>query len=311
MKASSSLAPARPSRRAALTGAALVLLSSIAFSGKAVMAKLMYRAGAEPITVLALRMGFALPVFLLAAAWTARVAQPLSRREWGAALSLGGVAYYLSAVGDFMGLRFVSAGLERLILFTYPTLVVLMSSVALRERIGQKQLFALSISYAGIALVFRAELRDGSPGEHALLGAGLVFASAITYAAYLVGSTRYIRRLGSLRFTAIALSAASVSTLLHFLAAGPPLLGHPASVYGLGLAMALLATVLPAFALAAGIQRIGPSVAAILGTIGPVSTLFLAHWFLSEPISPMQLLGTALVLLGATLVARPERSAEA
>ena len=311
MNQSPSLAPARPSRRAALTGSALVMLSSIAFSGKAVMAQLMYREGAEPITVLALRMGFALPVFLLAASLPARDARPLSRREWGAALSLGGVAYYLSAAFDFMGLRFISAGLERLILFTYPTLVVLMSGVVLRERIGRKQLLALGITYGGIALVFRSELRSGSPSEHAFVGAGLVFASAITYAAYLVGSTRYIRRLGAQRFTAVALSAASVSTLLHFATTGQPLLGHPASIYGLGLAMALLATVLPAFALAAGIHRIAPSVAAILGTIGPVSTLFLAHWFLGEPISPMQLLGTALVLLGATLVARPDRSAPA
>jgi drug/metabolite transporter (DMT)-like permease len=141
-------------------------------------------------------------------------------------------------------------------------------------------------------------------GEHALLGAALVFASAITYAAYLVRGTRYIRRLGSERFTALALSAACIATLIHFGLTGESLVGHPASVYGLGFAMAMIATVLPAFALAEGIRRIGPNAAAILGTIGPVSTLFLARWFLAEPISAMQLLGTALVLLGATLVAR-------
>lgn len=304
MNPSPSLAPARPSRRSALIGAVLVVLSSVAFSGKAVLAKLLYREGVDPITVLSLRMGFALPVFLVAAWWTSRAAPPLKRREWAAALSLGGVAYYLSALGDFIGLRFISAGLERLILFTYPTLVVLLSSVVLRERIGRRQVFALAVSYVGIALVFRAELGNGNPGEHAFLGGALVFASAISYASYLVGSTRYIRRLSSERFTALALAAASISTLLHFAATGRPLLGYSTPVYGLGLAMALVATVLPAFALAEGIRRIGPSVSAILGTIGPVSTLFLAHSFLDEPILPIQVLGTALVLVGATLVAR-------
>lgn len=308
MHTSPSLAPARPSRRSASIGVGLVVLSSVAFSGKAVMAKLLYRQGADPITVLCLRMGLSLPLFLAAAWWKGTGARALSRREWVAVLILGGVIYYLSALGDFMGLCFISAGLERLILFTYPTLVVLMSSVVLGEPIGRKQVLALGVTYAGVALVFRTELGNGVRGEHALLGAGLVFASAITYAAYLVGGTRYIRRLGSERFTALALSAACTATLLHFLASGQAISGYSSSVYGMGLAMALIATVLPAFALAEGIRLIGPSAAAILGTIGPVSTLFLARWFLDEPISPIQLLGTALVLLGATLVTRSART---
>lgn len=304
MTTSPSLAPARPTPRAALGGAALVVLSSVAFSGKAVMAKLMYREGVDPITVLALRMGFSLPLFLAAAYWTGRSAAPLSRRDWGAALWLGGVAYYLSSLGDFLGLRFISAGLERLILFTYPTLVVLLSSVILRERIGRWQVTSLLVTYAGVALVFRSEMAAQSQGEHVWLGAALVFGSAVTYATYLVGSTRYIRRLSAERFTSLALSAAAIATLLHFAATARPLLGYSSSVYGLGAAMAVLATVLPAFALAQGIRLIGPSASAILGTIGPVSTLFLAHSFLGEPILPMQLLGTALVLVGATLVVR-------
>lgn len=298
------MTPARPSPRSAWVGAALVVLSSVAFSGKAVMAKLLYREGVEPITVLALRMGFSLPLLLAAVWWTGRSAPPLARRDLVAALVLGGVAYYLSSLGDFLGLRFISAGLERLILFTYPTLVVLLSSVVLRERIGRRQVISLLITYAGIALVFRSELASQAAGDHVLLGAALVFGSAITYASYLVGSTRYIRRLSAARFTSLSLSAAAITTLLHFAATARPLLGYSGSVYGLGAAMALIATVLPAFALAEGIRRIGPSASAILGTIGPVSTLFLAHSLLGEPILPIQLLGTALVLVGATWVAR-------
>jgi drug/metabolite transporter (DMT)-like permease len=284
----------------------LVVLSSIAFSGKAVMAKLLYRQGVDPITVLALRMGFSLPLVAVAAWWTGRSAPPLARRDLGAALLLGGVAYYLSALGDFLGLRFISAGLERLILFTYPTLVVLLSSVVLRERIGRWQLVSLVVTYAGVTLVFRAESSHvaAAPSGQLWLGSALVFGSAVTYASYLVGSTRYIRRLSAERFTSLTLSAAAVTTLLHFAATARPLLGYSSSVYGLGAAMALVATVLPAFALAEGIRRIGPSASAILGTIGPVSTLFLAHSFLGEPILPMQLVGTALVLVGATVVAR-------
>lgn len=299
------MAPARPTRRSALIGSALVVLSSIAFSGKAVLAKLMYREGVDAITVLALRMGFALPLFALAAWWTGRKAPPLARRDWGAALLLGGVAYYLSSLGDFLGLRYITAGLERLILFTYPTLVVLLSGLVLRERIGRSRVVSLVVTYAGIALVFHAEnSHTTAPSAEVWLGAALVFGSAITYASYLVGSTRYIRRLTSERFTSLALSAAAIATLLHFAATGQPLLGHSRLVYTLGAVTAVVATVIPAFALAEGIRRIGPSPSAILGTIGPVSTLFLAHWFLGEPILPMQLLGTALVLAGATVVAR-------
>ena len=286
---------------AALYGAVLVAFSSIAFSAKAVIAKLMYERGIDPMATLALRMAFAAPAYLAVAIWTSRGAPRLSGRDVAGIVLLGTAGYYASSALDFIGLKYISAGLERLILFTYPTVVVLLSAVVLRERIRRYQAAALVVTYAGIALVFEVELDLN--GEHVWLGSGLVFACSLLYASYLVGSTRYIRRLGSERFTALALLVSTGAVLAHFGLSSETVLGHPPAVYGLGFLMAVVATVLPTFALAEGIRRLGPGPSAILGTIGPVSTLFLAHWFLGEPILPIQLAGTALVLVGATAVA--------
>lgn len=294
---------------AAWSGAVLVVVSSVAFSSKAIMAKLMYRHGVDPVTVLALRMGFAAPLYLGMAWWSSRHARALTRREVGAILLLGLVGYYGSSLCDFLGLQYVSAGLERLILFTYPTWVVLLSAVFVGERLRHEQLIALGVTYAGIALVFATELDVNM--ENVWLGSALVLASALAYAGYLVGGAPYIRRLGPERFTSFALLVSTGAVLLHFTATPQPLLGHAKEVYALGLLMALVATVLPTFALAQGIRRIGAGPSAILGLVGPVSTLFLANLFLGEPILPLQLVGTGLVLAGASVVATRSASTAA
>lgn len=298
---SSSAPPA--ARSTPWIGVALVVASSVGFSTKAVLAKLMYRSGIEPLAVLVLRMGLALPLYVLSVWRTQRTEPLMTARDVRVVALLGAGLYYASVVGDFGGLRFISAGLERLILFSYPTLVVVMSAVVLRERIHARQLLALLVTYFGIALSFHAE----TSGKALWWGSGLVLASAIAYAAYLVGSTRYIRRFGAERVTSLALSAAALSTFLHFALERPRLLGFPLRVYALGAAMALMATVLPTYALAAGIRRIGPAPAAIIGTIGPVTTLVLAHFWLAEPVTALQLTGTAVVLIGATLVVSRRR----
>lgn len=285
----------------AVIGCILVLVSALAFSGKAVLAKLLYRLGVDPLTVIGLRMGISLPIFAASAGFAQRRAAPLARRDFLAAMLLGGVGYYASVFLDFAGLNFISAGLERLIMFTYPTIVLLLAVVALKERLRFWQGVSLVLSYAGIALAFRAE--SAGHTAHAWLGAALVFGSAVSYAVYLVGATPYIRRLGAERFTALALSAACVAALVHWVLGGGRLLGLSLAVYGLSAAMALGATVLPAFTLAQGIRRIGPGAAAVIGTVGPVSTLLIAHWLLAEPLSLVQAGGTLLVLLGATVVA--------
>jgi drug/metabolite transporter (DMT)-like permease len=291
----------RARRATALWGAGLVVASAVAFSAKAVVAKRMYAEGVDAITTLSLRMAFAAPVYVVVAIWSSRGARALTRRERLGIAALGGAGYYGSAALDFIGLRYVSAGLERLILFTYPTIVVLLSAVALGEPVRKHQVAALVVTYAGIALMLRSEL--DSSGTHVALGSALIFASSVLYASYLVGSTGLIRRLGSRRFTALALLAATAGVLLHCVLSGRSLSGHSGTVYGFGLLMGLVCTVFPTFALAEGIQRLGPGPSAILGTVGPVSTLFLAHWVLREPITALQVGGTVLVLAGATAVA--------
>lgn len=258
--------------------------------------------------MLALRFGFSAPFFAalgfrghLSGPLSGERPAPLTRRDQLSIVALGVLGYYLASLSDFIGLQYISAGLERLILFIYPTLVVVIESWLFKARLGRRPLLALVITYAGIALAFRGEF--GNYGSDVPRGAAWVFASALTYAVYLIGAGRMVPKLGSERFTAFALLAATAAVLVHALVVHAKILGLPAAAYGLGLVMALLSTVLPAFLLARGIALIGSGPAAIVSTVGPVSTILLAYLFLQEPLSLTELAGTALVILGATLVA--------
>jgi drug/metabolite transporter (DMT)-like permease len=299
--------PERPSVRArrqeAWWGALCVVGSAVAFSAKAVIAKVGYRHGADPATLLALRMAFSLPFFLVAAAVTSRGRSPLPRREFGKIVLLGVLGYYLASVFDFYGLMHISAGLERLILFVYPTIVVVMSAFMFKTPITRRTLLALGLTYGGVALAVKTETA-GATGPNLWLGVALIFGCALSYAAYLVGSGRLIPRIGSLRFTALAMIVSTAAMLVHFWVVGGRFGGHPNVVYVDGLLLALVCTVLPVFLLAEGIRRIGAGPAAIIGAVGPVSTIALAHAVLGEPVHGLQALGTLLVLVGATVVAR-------
>jgi drug/metabolite transporter (DMT)-like permease len=302
--------PERPSvrawrerRREALWGALCVVGSAVAFSSKAVLAKVGYRLGAEPSTLLALRMGFALPFFVVAAVVTSRGRAPLPRAELGKIVGLGVLGYYLASVLDFYGLVYISAGLERLILFVYPTLVVLMSAWLFKTPITRRTLVALGLTYGGVLLAVKTETA-GASGARLWAGVALIFGCALSYAAYLVGSGRLIPRVGSLRFTALALIVSTAAMLVHFVIVGGHFAGHPAAVYVVGALLALVCTVLPVFLLAEGIRRIGAGPSAIIGAVGPVSTIALAHWVLGEPVHFLQAVGTLLVLVGATVTAR-------
>lgn len=290
--------------RTRFIGALLVFVSGIAFSTKAVLVKLAYRHGVDSVSLLALRFGFSAPFFAVAAfGGRLRGQRPttLTRPDQLTIIALGVLGYYLASLCDFVGLRYISAGLERLILFVYPTLVVLIEGWLFKVRLGRRQTLALFTTYAGIVLAFRGEL--GNYGSDVPRGAAWVFGCALTYALYLIGAGRMVPKLGSQRFTALALLSATAAVLVHALVVGAQILGLPAAVYGIGLVMALLATVLPAFLLARGIALIGSSPAAIISTVGPVSTILLAYVFLQEPLSLTELIGTALVVFGATLVA--------
>ena len=287
------------SKRNALLGFCLAVLAAIGFSAKAILVKLAYYDQIDAVTLLALRMLFSAPFFLAVALRHAagKHLSPLQSHDYLAVLLLGILGYYLSSLFDFIGLQYISAGLERLILFLYPTLVLLLSVFLLGKAFGAKEIVALLLSYAGIGVVFFDELHVQS--EHLLLGAGLVFASALTYAVYLIGAGETIARIGAMRFTAYAMLVACMATMLQFLLTHPPqALLAPLRIYQISLAMAIVSTVLPVFMLSASIRLIGAGHTALIGSIGPVATLFMANVFLGEELTALQIGGAALVMMG-------------
>ena len=284
-------------------GIALALVGVLAFSVRPILIKLAYAYVTDPVTLIALRMVFALPFFVAMALWVRRdtARTPLTRRDWRAVLYLGFLGYYLASFLDFLGLQYISAGLGRLMLFLYPTITVLLSALFLGKYVSRRGIVALVISYAGLALV----LSQGFAGENRnlMLGALLVFGSALCYAVYLVSSSRVVTRIGSVRFTAYATSVASLLCILQFLLLRPlSALQLPPQVYGLAIAMALGCTVLPVFVTSEALRRIGANQVAIIGAAGPVTTIFLGWIGLEERMSLLQFAGAALVLAGVLLV---------
>ncbi|MFA5017070.1 MAG: DMT family transporter [Methylobacter sp.] len=301
-----------PNNRQAIIGCLFVLLGAFGFSAKAVLIKLAYDYShqLDVITLMVLRMAISLPFFLVVALWPvnnstkAEDAQRLNRQDWLMIFGLGILGYYVASYLDFAGLQYISAGLERLILFLYPTFVVLFTAALQRRAINRHQALALALSYAGMILVFvdnRAEMASSG----LLLGSALVLASAIAFAFFLMGSGMMVKRIGSTRFTAYSMTVACLATGLHFVIQhGVKLLNLPANVYWLALIMAIFSTVLPAFLMNAGISRIGAGSASIISSIGPIGTLALAFLLLNETLTTAQLAGTALVLIGVYVVSR-------
>ncbi|HEY5292879.1 MAG TPA: DMT family transporter [Burkholderiales bacterium] len=284
-------------------GVALALVGVIAFSVRPILIKLAYAYVTDPVTLIALRMVFALPFFVATAFWVRRdtARTPLTRRDWWAVLYLGFLGYYLASFLDFLGLQYISAGLGRLLLFLYPTITVLLSALFLGKYVSRRDIVALVISYAGLALV----LSQGFAGENRnlMLGALLILGSALCYAVYLVSSSQVVARIGSMRFTAYATSVASLLCILQFLLLRPlSALQLPAQVYGLAIAMAVGCTVLPVFVTSEALRRIGANQVAIIGAAGPVTTIFLGWLGLEESMSLLQIAGAVLVLAGVLLV---------
>jgi drug/metabolite transporter (DMT)-like permease len=286
-------------------GAIVAFTAAVFFSTKAIFVKLTYLYGADAITALALRMIMALPM-LLALAWysTRGGARPLTRADWKNVLLLGFVGYYLSSLLDFMGLEYITASLERLILFLYPTIVALISWLFLKRPIGAKGIAALALSYVGIAISFGRDLHHTGHATAVLIGGGFVFACTVTYAIYIVGSGEMVGRIGALRFAAYATSVAAVCCLVQFALTRPlsAAFSFPPQVYGYAFAMSVIATVLPVMLTAKAIQMIGAPKVAIIGAVGPVATIVLAWWLLDETISWEQIVGAALVMSGVLLI---------
>lgn len=295
-----------PGRGPRLAGVALVVFSAIAFSAKAVIIKLAYRHGVDAVTLLALRMAMSAPFFVAIAWWASRGegAAPLAPADWRAVVFLGIVGYYLASLFDFLGLQYITAALERLVLFLYPTFVVLISAAMYGRRITGRDVAALAISYAGIALVFANDLATRQ--ENVLLGAFWVSLSALAYAVYLIGNGRMVRKMGSVRFASLASVVSCAAVLAHFFVVRDAglLWSQPGPVYWLTLLMAIVSTVLPVILMSVGIRLVGSSHASMLGTVGPVATIFLGFAFLGEPITTIQLAGAALVLVGVVAISR-------
>ena len=288
-------------------GLVLVLFGALGFSIKSILIKLTYAAspGIDAITLLALRMLFSLPIFITTVLWHNLKCgpQPLSRKEWLIVILLGLDGYYLSSYLDFSSLQYIAAGLERVILFLYPTFVVLFSAAIFRRKINLIKLLALGLSYAGLILVFLDHL--SAPSPHLWRGSALVLGGALAFAVFTMSSGVMVHRIGSTRFTAYTMTVAGVAMLIHFgLQRGTDLLVHSPEVYGLVLLITIFSTVLPAFFMNAGIRRIGADSAAIISTTGPIATLILAYLILDEAITPMQIGGTLLVLTGVYVLGR-------
>jgi drug/metabolite transporter (DMT)-like permease len=279
------------------------MLGSIAFSGKAIIVKLAYRYGVDAVTLIMYRMLFALPLFMLMAWYAGRGKAPISGRDWLGIVGLGFCGYYLASMLDFLGLQHISASLERLILYLNPTLVLALSVVVLKKKVTLKQLIAIGVSYCGVLVVFGHEVNF--EGGNVLLGGLLVFGSAVSYAVYLVYSGQMVQRLGSMRLVVWACLVACVFCIAQFVLLRPMSAAVVApEVIWLSVLNATACTVAPVLMVMMAIERIGATVAAQTGMIGPMSTLLMGVVILGEPFTAWVAAGTLLVLAGIWLLTK-------
>ena len=295
------------SQRPALSGLLLAAAGAIAFSGKAIIVKLSYLYGVDAVTVIMYRMLFALPFFVLLGLWAERQAvaraNPLTRRDVLDIIGLGFIGYYLSSYLDFLGLQYITASLERLILYLNPTLVVLLGWALYKKPIQPIRMAAMAVSYSGVLLVFAHELTLS--GAHVALGSALILGSAITYAMYLIFSGQLVQRMGSLRLVGWATSVACVCCIVQFVLLRPLSAAVvPVDVLWLAVLNALACTVAPVLMVMMAIERIGAALTAQTGMIGPMATIALGVWVLGEPLNVWIGMGTLLVLSGVFIVSK-------
>ncbi len=291
-----------------VAGLLLAIGGVVCFSIRPIFIKFAYAYVVDPVTLLALRMIFSLPFFIGAALWVRSSGEhrPLSGRNLAAVCGLGVLSYYGASFLDFLALQYISAGLGRLLLFIYPTIVVLLSAAFLGKRVKLREVAALVLTYGGLALVFAHSMDTGQ--KDLWLGAALAFASALCYAIYLVAGGEIIARVGSVRFTAYAMTAASAACIAQFLLLRPvSALSLPAPVYLYAIGMAVLSTAIPVFMTSEALRRVGANTVAIIGALGPVTTIAFGYLGLEELMTPLQLMGSALVLIGVVVISlRPE-----
>ena len=287
-------------------GIIICFLGAVCFSTKAIFVKLAYRdTDIDPVTLLALRMLFSLPFFIFSAAVSSNKTTNVrfTQKQWIAVAAVGCLGYYVSSLLDFLGLQYITAGIERLILFIYPTLVLLISSIIFKIKITSRQWLALLVTYAGLIAACVPEIQGTGAGENFWKGSLLILVCALTYALYIVGSGKLIPVVGASKFNSYAMSFAAVAVLIHFfLTSSYSLLDQTAMVYMYSFAMAIISTVIPSYLISEAIKRVGSGNAAIIASVGPVSTILQAAIFLNEPVKTLQLLGTGLILAGVFMV---------
>ena len=284
-------------------------MAAVGFSFKAILVKLAYAVPTHielsALTLLALRMLYSLPVFAWIAWRETQDRQPLTARQWAIVTLLGMLGYYGASLFDFIGLQYISAGLERLVLAVYPTLTLLLSAAFFGEKLTGRKLGACAICYLGIRAAFMHDLNFAADDKAIWIGCGFVFASAVSYALYLLGTGPMIAQIGAQRFTALAMLVSTAIMLGHFFAVTPPAaLAQPLQTHLLALGMAFFSTIIPVFALSSAIRRIGAPSTALIGSTGPLITILLGWWLLHEPVSIEQLGGMVLVASGVMLIGR-------
>jgi drug/metabolite transporter (DMT)-like permease len=286
---------------------ALATAGAVVFSGKAIIVKLSYRYGVDAVTVIMYRMLFALPLFLTLSWWSSRGKPKLTARDWKTLVGLGFLGYYLASFLDFAGLQYITANLERLILYLNPTVVLLLGLVLFRKPVSRGQWMALAVSYVGVLLVFGHDVSIG--GDNVLLGGLLVFGSAVSYAMYLAFSGEAVKRIGALRITGVATSVACVLCIAQFFVLKPmSAMEVPPQVIWLAMLNATLCTFLPVLMVMLAIERVGAGVTAQVGMIGPLSTIAMSILLLDEPFTPWMAAGTFMVLVGIWILTRLKRA---
>lgn len=289
-----------------VSGFLISLLGAVFFSTKAIFVKLAFKdTGVDAITLLSLRMLFSLPFYLIAAWLGAKkeAIKALTKRDWCYVCLLGIFGYHLSSLFDFIGLQYVSAGLERLILFLYPTFSVLINTYFFKTKLNRTQIIALLLTYLGIGIAYFGELKIDSSNPAFFFGSLMIFLCAVTYSFYLVGTGRMVAKVGATRYTAYAMLSATAGIFLQFLVTrNISSVPWSPTLFWYGLVLAMVATVLPSFMMSNGMKRIGSNNVSIITSIGPVSTIIQAHFFLGESILHTQVFGTILVIIGVLLI---------
>ncbi len=288
-----------------LAGFVFTFLGAVLFSTKAIIVKKAFAdIKIDAVSLLALRMLFSLPFYIVAALLARRQEKTrLTRKQWWYIILLGLFGYYLSSLFDFLGLKYISAGLERLILFLYPSFTLFINAIVFKEKIKKIQTIALLLTYTGIAIAYVGELSVDTENPGLYWGSFLIFLCAVTYAIYIVGSGRMVPQVGVTRFTALAMLTSTLGVFVHFLIKGNyEWANSTSSFWWYGLILGIIATVIPTFLISAGMKRIGANNVAIVSSIGPVSTIIQAHLVLGEKIFTAQIIGTVLVVMGVVLI---------